>query len=163
MANYLENEITNAFTALDWHGGKLAVIRHRQPYDFWALVNGTYYAFEAKSTKLLSSFPFDRLVDHQQEGLLRCSKEGGKAYVVISFRSKKVATINRKTKKKRLVLKRDVVAYAIKIQDWIKIRNDLKLERESIPEDYFETRREFIKLEKTHINGSLVWDLRKIL
>lgn len=117
------------------------VYRHRTPYDFFALHDSRYYALELKSNRSLSSFPFTRVEEHQEQGLLEAAQQGGEAFILINFR------------------KPSNVAYAVSIQDWLRLKAELS-PRKSIPKTLFEPRPEFIPIPRTKLGDALIWDLR---
>lgn len=161
MANIFERELSKSFKILGWkHCGKLAVIRHKQPYDFWAVVSGIHYGLEAKSTAGGRPFPFNRLEAHQKEGLLELEEEGGVGWVLLSFRKS---------------TKSQLCAAGIRIQDYIKLEKEsLADNNKSIPAstnfldknvfvDIPRIRVEYLDPETNKQTKQLIWDMRVLL
>lgn len=155
MANYFENELSTTFRAFNYHWCKLAVASTKRiaflkdsHYDFFVLSDGNYYAIEAKSKKVFASFEFSLVREHQVESLKHAKSRGGHAYFLINFRKPKN------------------IVYAIDIEDFIEMRNNLltgEKPRKSIPREYFGTNDKLLKCVKTKIDDKLVWDLREII
>lgn len=155
MANALENEIRMSFQALGWFYLRIPVAStesqrflKQAPFDFMAVTEGVPVAIECKMIKDtpsagLPSFPIDRLPPHQIEALEKFSKNGGKAFIVISVRKK-----------------RGGLTWAISIEDWLELTRDL--DRKSIPGHYLTTKSEFIELDRVNYNSIRMWDLRKL-
>lgn len=157
MANSFEAELSESMKHLGWFVAKLAVPTARNarflrnpPFDFIALSDGKSFGFEAKSTRVHGSLPLDRLEVHQREGLEWLNSQGGNAYILINFR--------RRRKNRKLVS--DNVAYAISIDNWNRVVNDLTGSRKSIPKDWFSSDKRFITIPRQHVNKKLIWDLR---
>jgi len=149
--NAFESELSLAFRIQDYHWHKLSVassseIRFlkRTGYDYSVLNKDQYYAIEAKQNiKCVTSFPFNRLEDHQIEALLDCERQEGISYIFINFRKPKN------------------ISYAIRIKDFVEIRDNSIKKSISVKEIEIDSR--FIKFIKTKIDGKLVWDLSEII
>lgn len=151
MINAFERELSRSYTLIGWkHFGKLAVIKRKQPYDFWAVVEGTHYGMEAKSTAGGRAFPFNRVEEHQKQGLLDCEKEGGIGWILLSFR-----------KSPRIPL----CAIGIRIKDYIQFeKEELAKGNKSIsPMNYFSDNKIFVKIPRAKIDDEYVWDIRVLL
>lgn len=115
----------------------------KTPFDFFAASGRSNPAIEAKSSKRLGSFPFERVEDHQVEGLKDYKNHNNPAWILLNFRKPRNVT------------------YAVDIDSWIKLTN--KLDRKSVPAALLKAK-PFIEIPRIKIVTEditqLIWDLR---
>jgi len=59
-----------------------------KPYDFYAILDGKFYAMELKLKTKLGGFPFKDVSEWQLNNLQEAKANGGKAYIIINYRIK---------------------------------------------------------------------------
>lgn len=149
--NAFENELSLTFRVNEyhWHKRKIAstaTIRFlkAEGFDYTALFKGQYYGIEAKMcSRLVTSFPFNRLEDHQIDALLDCEKQQGIGYIFINFRKPKN------------------ICYAIRIKDFVELR-DSSIKKSISCKEIAEDSR-FTKFIKHKVNNKLIWNLDNII
>lgn len=65
-----------------------AYYRQASTTDYNGVYKGKYIDFEAKETKNKTSFPLNNLPEHQRNHMSACNRQGGIAFLLISFHSK---------------------------------------------------------------------------
>ena len=72
------------------HGARItdAFFEKQSTTDYNGVYRGRYLDFEAKSSKLKTSFPLNNIYKHQIDHLLRVMHHGGIAFFIIEFTSK---------------------------------------------------------------------------
>jgi recombination protein U len=151
--NKFESELSLTFRMNYFHFHKRSIASSAdirflkaEGYDYSVLSKGQYYGIEAKQCeRCVTSIPFNRLADHQIEALIDCEREDGIGYIFINFRK-----LNKKN-----------ISFAIRIKDFIEIRDKSSKKSVSVKEIEYDPR--FIKFIKTKIDGKLVWDLSNII
>lgn len=183
LANKFETEIKSSFTKLPAQPGypdilaglpfvyhKLVVNKQSgygvdSPCD--ALVDCIGFpnlALELKEFATRSSFPFNRIEDHQLEGLLRYHYTGRRSFLLICFRKWQLS-VKEKTSLTPAQIKilEERRAYALSIKDFLFLRGkSLQEDRKSVSiEDIvsYSRRLPLIRLA----SGELGWDIQPLL
>jgi recombination protein U len=88
IALFHKKEIPISFSKIKKNNGKIniinAKIKNKSTIDYYGIYNGTFYAFEAKSTKL-NSLPIKNIKEHQINYLNKIIKYGGKGFLIVAF------------------------------------------------------------------------------
>ena len=83
-----KKELPITFSKIDEHKGKFSlvdgIIKNKSTADYYGCHNGSFYAFEAKSTKL-NSLPLSNIKEHQTKYLLDIQAHGGISFFIIYF------------------------------------------------------------------------------
>ena len=83
-----KKELPITFSKIDEQKGKFTlvdgIIKNKSTADYYGCHNGSFYAFEAKSTKL-NSLPLANIKEHQMQYLEDIQKHGGIAFYIIYF------------------------------------------------------------------------------
>lgn len=83
-----KKEIPIKFSSVNKNGNQLKVnnafILQKSTTDYYGLSNGSFYAFEAKSTND-NVLPFKNIKKHQIQYLLEVNKHGGRGFFIIAF------------------------------------------------------------------------------
>jgi recombination protein U len=153
--NTFESELSLTFRIRGFHYFKRNIASTQEipflkaeGYDYVALYQGQYYGIEAKMcSNKVTSFPFDRVVEHQVEALLDCEREQGQGWVLINFRKHPNKPKN--------------VSYGIRIKDFLDVKNSIG--KKSINLKEIELDKRFIRFIKIKIDNKLVWDLSQII
>lgn len=118
--------------------------------DYNGIYKGKYIDFEAKETKLKTSFPLNNIHPHQIKHLVQIKKHGGIGFLIVRF------TVINKT-------------FLLTIESLMKFLDESK--RKSIPLSYFEENGYIIKdkynprvdyleiLDKLYFDGGSLWKI----
>ncbi len=146
-------------------GGERTHFAAPRPYDCYCIKDGKFIAFELKQQRSLSAFPFASVRDNQVDALQEVDRSGGRAYIVINYRTHKVP----ENRQKKYGLKsRFNYAFAISIIDFLKIKTEVYDDRCSIPfEDFLTCFNGFnvYQMEKRSIEGypSPIWNISGLI
>jgi penicillin-binding protein-related factor A (putative recombinase) len=151
MANKFETEISSSFKQERFTFPVVyikLVVNHQVSYGITTpcdslvdvnLTNGNPLALELKEIRVSKSFPFSRLPEHQEQGLLKFHQVGRKAYILLCFRE---------ARKSR--------AFALDIRDYLTYKANTT--RKSIPLSEIES----LGIELNRLPKSL-WDVSILL
>lgn len=88
LALFHKKELNISFSKIREEDGKLKIdngrVKAKSTTDYYGIYNGTFYAFEAKSTNL-KSLPIANIKEHQLNYLNKVIKHGGVAFFIIAF------------------------------------------------------------------------------
>lgn len=153
--NTFESELSKTFRVREFHYFKRNIASTQavpflksEGYDYVALYQGQYYGIEAKMcSRSVTSFPFDRVAEHQEVALLDAERCQGQGWILINFRKHPDKPKN--------------ISYGIRIKDFIDVKNTIG--KKSINLKEIELDKRFVKFIKTKIDNNLIWDVSQII
>ena len=132
----------------------------RKPYDFYAMLDGQFYAMELKLKTKLVPVPFEAITQGQLWNLKEAKENGALAYIVINYRESGIP--EKRQKKLNLTSSRLYAVYVFDVDQFMWLDKNTTKKSASFPliREYYDfCLSEAGKDEKRNI----LWDIPKLV